>query len=216
MARGANLTGIGLQEVCEANYNLIVYELVMKGHTGGSTGFDFKYKATIGTGVPGSMAPTPACGAWFGNALIIRGVIGNNSWITTFSSQTSGGLGEKQNAICAWTSVMICTTHTKAENLTVAGAQSGEYRAMVNTWRPAALTAFATGDFNLEPSTNYMLAWTNDSFRDADYFDPYFDTTTDGGAHIDYILRKNPAVWSADAFISPAGWSDHHWKEGYY
>jgi len=216
LARGSNLTGIGLQEVCEANYNLIVYELVAKGQTGGSNGFDFKFKATIGTGVPGSSAPTAACGSWFGNAVIIRGTIGSHSWITTFASQDPGGLGEKANAICAWTSVMVCTTHTKADNLTVAGAQSAEYRAMVNTWRPAALSAFATGDFNLEPTTSYMTAWAFDSFLDADYYNSVFDATTDSGHHFDYILRKNPPVWSADAYVSPAGWSDHHWKEGYY
>jgi hypothetical protein len=214
--RWPNVYAAGLQEVCEANLNLIIFELNILGLTGGSGGYHFYSMATLGGAHRvGHERPSPACGAWYGNAILIRGASDIFYLPKYFNRQENSSSGETRGMICVRNLGVVCNGHLENDHGSYAGSQSNEYRAEAElmTWFNAPRSVFMTGDFNLEPSAWSQIAWEFSGYKDGDA--PNYEDTTDGGKVYDYVYRKRPSSWSHDAWISTSVHSDHHWKQAY-
>lgn len=205
IARGGYLQGLALQEVCEGSWAQIRWELASKSLLGTAFGFSDVSKASFY-----DARLNDACGFWFGNAILMRGAFASTPASGHFSQQG----GEARSWLCGRTYFALCTTHITQESARL--AQVNEYRAIA-TFGSAGINTFAAGDFNTRPddfNSLWAVAWAFDGWLDAD--NANYQATTDGGAILDYIWRRNPNAWAYDAYISPWVNTDHHWKQGYW
>lgn len=214
--RWPNVYAAGFQEVCEANWNLVIFELNVLGLTGGSGGYYFHSMATLGgANSIGNEPPTPACGNWYGNAILIRGASDIFYPPKYFTDQQGSSSGEQRGMTCVRNLGVVCNAHLENDHGSYAGSQSNEYRAEAEfmTWVNAPRSMYMTGDFNLEPSAWSQIAWEFDGYKDGDA--PNYASTTDSGKVYDYVYRKRPNSWAYDAWTSTSAHSDHHWKQAY-
>ncbi len=215
--RWPHLYAVGLQEVCAQNWNYIIYELAFYGLHTSTTGYQFYPQPNIGILVPNSnwWALYPACGAWSGNGIILKGHATDTYW-TPFDVQPTAGI--TSHISCARNLATVCTAHPGPATMPYYPATQGAQYRDVATFISAAsgLSLFATGDFNLHPGGFTTTAWAQNSFKDADDHGGALAHTTDYGTTLDYIFRTRPNSWAADGWVSPSAWSDHHWKQGYH
>lgn len=221
IARGSYQRALGLQEVCQTQYDEIMLELAVAKNAGqiGSQALYIVMRATImpvfGYGTDDLHAE---CGSWFGNMTMIRGSGGTDAdgWYTAQDGALTNGRARAWQ--CVRTSFSFCTTHLMNSNVTVAGNQLSEYHAVANFADGAngLQATIVSGDFNLQPDHLGGLwhpGWAFDGWTEADSDYPG-ESTTDDGRTLDYIFRR-PGTWSWDAYVVGHDDSDHDWKVGY-
>lgn len=216
-ARWPNLYGLGLQEVCETQYNAIRFDLYVSGYwlngsIGGPGGYTDKFVLAVSPLI-GSDQPSAACGDWFGSAVYIGGTSSGAGG--RFASQNTAHLS-KSGWVCLWSLAVVCSSHLSASS--VNGPQATELQDVGNFLLGTGLRTFILADFNAQPGL-ITYDWTADGWRDADqYSGGISQATTHSGLIIDYVWSKNPNTWHADAWVphSSAVLSDHYWKQGYF
>lgn len=220
MARWPHMAGLGLQEVCQAQYNAIRFELYLSGYwlggsTGGSGGYTDKYVMGIASAV-GTPAPHVSCGDWFGSAVYVRAASSGTGGRFTAQMPPGSNRPTKYNYVCLWSLLAVCSAHLAPHS--VQSSQSSDLKNVGNFLAVyTGLRTFVVGDFNAQPGL-LTLSWVGDGWRDADQHSGGMKATTHSGTVIDYVWSLNPSTWFTDAWVptSSLSLSDHYWKQGYF
>lgn len=213
---------VGLNEVCEAQYAHMSWVLAADGYgynPGNPWGYSSGHTISLGDffgSQVGNVPPTPACGAWYGNALFMRGGFtggGGSGW---YEHQRATNSGEKRNWLCQTTGgPSVCITHLDSGPSIQTFAQAGTFRDIANYVSAAGV--YALGDFNYVPTdpngSTDRFWWAATGFSEADGCCASRSTSDYG--HLDYIWRKNLGGWPHPAYIANSNYSDHHWYQGY-
>lgn len=219
-ARFPYLYGLGLQEVCESQYNSIRFELTLdqywlNGTIGGAGGYTDKFVMAVSPfwlGTPKALHDD--CGAWFGSAVYIRGI--SNGAGDRFATQDPSSAGQR-GWVCLWSLAVVCSSHLAVSNYH--NAQATELKNVGNFLLGAtSLRTFIAADFNVQPGL-VTMDWSADGWRDADQaIGGLTQATTHNGLISDYVWSKNPNSWYPDAWVphSSLSRSDHFWKQGYF
>ncbi|HWJ97521.1 MAG TPA: hypothetical protein VNQ33_05135 [Acidimicrobiales bacterium] len=214
---------LSLNEVCEQGYNILVWVLTGTGSgysTSNPSGYTFHHTVSLGQFFGGQIGSDldDDCGAWYGNALLMRGAqvsgTGGEGWYSS-SIQGPSSYGELRNWMCrksAWSNTSYCSTHTTPlcrSDSTV--PQIAAFRDIANYASSGGV--YALGDLNCPP---YLAGWAGAGFNEIEYPSPtgIIHHTTDAGFKYDYIWKKN-ATFSAAPYIFEAARSDHHWVQAY-
>lgn len=219
--RGTYLHAIGLQEVCQTQYDAIRINVFNQDPAPANLKFRFDYFPAL---VPAMNIGTsrdlhPSCGAWYGNAVFVRGSV-SGSGKEAFDAQG----GERRGWVCITSYLSMCTAHMQANDSTKAKLQNKESRAISDfvDGSNGSINTFSGADFNLTPenSAGWRYEWYGKGWLEADRDNP-FEGTTDrpcpavcSERTYDYIWRE-PGTWAHDAYIVNHNESDHHWKQGY-
>ncbi len=218
-ARFPYLYGLGLQEVCESQYNSIRFELVLDGYwlngaIGGGGGYTDKFVMALSPFWLGSPDLHDDCGDWFGTAVYIRGA--SNGAGDRFANQDPLRAG-KSGWVCLWSLAVVCSAHLAVSNYH--NAQATELKNVGNFLiGVTGFRTFISADFNVQPGL-VSLDWSADGWRDADQpIGGITQATTHSGLISDYIWSKKPNNWYPDAWVphSSSLLSDHYWKQGYF
>lgn len=212
-SRSGSPIGLSLNEVCENQYNYIVWYLTAAGY-----GYSFDHTVSLGNFLGsqvGTTWPIASCGSWYGNAVAVKGARsgGGANWYSS-SIQGPSSYGEQRNWICIRASgPTICSSHLATGASSYTASQADVYRSVANF--VAGSGVFAAGDFNTTPSVT-TLAWALGGFAEADAANN-FPTFQSGATNqkLDYIWRKNFGGYPYDAYIYNSPHSDHHWYQGY-
>lgn len=219
-SRWPYLYGLGLQEICESQYQTIRFELYVDGYwLGGSIGGTqgFLDKLVLGLSpLIGTDSPSASCGSWFGSAVYIRGDAQGTG--ARFSSQIPPNSSHKARYqyICLWNTYAVCSAHLAPHS--VQTYQSAELKTVANFLVGLGFRTYILGDFNVSPGL-LTMSWAGDGWRDGDQYSGGLDqATTHSGNIVDYVWSNSPSPWTADAWVphSSSSLSDHYWKQGYF
>lgn len=225
LARGAYMPfTVSLNEVCENQYNHMTFVLNANGRGYSSSnpwGYSYTNMLSLGDFFGhriGTQNLHTDCGSWYGNALFMRGSFtgGGADWYPS-NHQEPQQSGELRNWICKEVGgggSVSCGTHLENDHGTYTFLQAGDFRAVANL--VSGDGAWALGDLNYGvPGGNLdRLAWIGDGFGEADGCCASH-STTNGGAHYDYIWRKNNGSYPHAVYIFNSAHSDHHWYQAY-
>lgn len=213
---------VSLNEICESQYNHIMWVLNANGYgynaATNPSGYSYSQMMSLGmffgTRI-GNYDLHPACGGWYGNALLMRGtfVAGGNGW---FTQQEPSDSGERRSWLCKQTNLAVavgCGAHLENGANSYTMSQSIEYRNIANY--VGASGVWALGDFNFPAGNAQRTDWMNNGFVEADGCCAS-RSTTDGGSHYDYAFRKNMGSYPHPAYIYNSSYSDHHWYQPYW